>query len=133
MALTADEPRDFQTGNIETYPVEASEVIYEGAVVGENASGYAQASTGTNAFLGIAIRQADNSTGAAGDVTVDVLTEGRMKVTITGAITDNDRVAVYASDDGTFTKTSASNAKIGWYSRWIDNSTAIIQFRATEA
>ena len=133
MALTADEPRDYQTGDIETYPVEASVVIYEGAAVGENASGYAQASTGANTFLGFAVRQSDNATGAAGDTTVDVKTKGRVKLTITGTIADNDRVAVYASDDGTFTKTSTSNAKIGWYSRWIDNSTAIVEFDATKA
>jgi hypothetical protein len=46
------------------------------------------------------------------------------------AITANDRPAVYASDDNTFTLTSASNSKIGWVSRWISTGVAIVEFEA---
>ena len=131
--LTQDEPRDYQTSDIESYPVIASDVIYEGAAVGENGSGYARPLQGGDPFLGFAVRVADNSSGAAGDVRVEVRTRGRVQVPITNAITDNDRVAAYASDDNTFTKTSTSNSKIGWISRWVSNSEAVIEFVATRA
>ena len=131
--LTADEPRDYQTSDIESYPVVATDIIYEGAAVGENGSGYARPLAAADPFLGFAIRQVDNSSGAAGDARVEVRTKGRIKVPITVAITDNDRVAVYASDDNTFTKTSAGNSKIGWVSRWISNSEAVVEFDATKA
>ena len=40
--LAADVQRAYQTGEIEEYPVIASDIIYQGAAVGENASGYSR-------------------------------------------------------------------------------------------
>jgi len=58
--LSADKPRDYQLGDREEYPVIAADIIYEGAAVGENGSGYArplQAGDpfGQNAGLGFAM------------------------------------------------------------------------------
>ena len=132
--LTADTPRDYQTGDIEEYPVIASDIIYEGAAVGENASGYARPLVAGDVFLGFAEQQVNNSAGSAGDKTVRVVTRGRIKASVGSlAITDNDRVAVYMSDDNTFTKTSTSNSKIGYVSRFISSGVGIVDFFATEA
>lgn len=131
--LAADTPRDYQLGELEDYPVIASDIIYEGAAVGENGSGYARPLVAGDPFLGFATHNVDNSTGAAGDKLVQVKTKGRIKLDISGlAITANDRPAVYASDDNTFTLTDTSNSKIGWVSRWISTGVAIVEFRATE-
>lgn len=132
--LATDTPRDYQLGEIEEYPVIASDIIYEGAAVGENAAGYARPLVAADPFLGFAERKADNAAGAAGAVRVRVKTKGRIKLAVASlAITDNDRVAVYASDDGTFTKTSAGNTKIGWVSRFISTGVGIVEFQAISA
>lgn len=129
--LAADKQRDFQLGEIEEYPVIASDIIYEGAAVGENASGYARPLQGGDAFLGFAEAKVDNSSGSAGDKRVRVRTRGRVKLAISAlAITANDRPAVYASDDDTFTLSSTSNSHIGWVSRWMETGYGMVEFDA---
>ncbi len=129
--LSADTPRDFQVGDLEDYPVIAADIIYEGAAVGENGSGYSRPLAAGDAFQGFAQRKVDNSAGSAGDKNVTVLTRGRVKLTISGlAITANDRPAVYASDDDTFTLTATSNSLIGYVSRWVSTGVGIVEFDA---
>ncbi|MCP3177298.1 cytoplasmic protein [Desulfuromonas sp. KJ2020] len=132
--LAQDTPRGYQLGEIEEYPVIASDIIYEGAAVGENGSGYARPLVAADPFLGFAERQADNSSGSAGDERVRVKTRGRVQLAISGlAITANDRPAVYASDDNTFTLTATSNSLIGYVSRWVSTGVAIVEFDAALA
>jgi len=129
--LTVDTPRAYQLGELEAYPVIADDIIYEGAAVGENASGYSRPLVAGDVFQGFADRKADNSGGSAGDVNVSVKTRGRVQLAISGlAITANDRPAVYASDDNTFTLTSTSNSLIGYVSRWVSTGVAIVEFDA---
>jgi len=129
--LAADKSRDYGLGDMEEYPVVATDIIYQGAAVGENGSGYARPLNAADPFLGFADRQADNSTGAAGAVTVRVKRKGLIKLAISGlAITANDRPAVYASDDDTFTLTATSNTLIGFVSRWISTGVAMVEFDA---
>lgn len=130
--LAIDTPRDYQLGGFEEYPIVAADIIYEGAAVGINA-GFARPLVAGDVFVGFAQMNADNSTGAQGDKLVRVKTQGRAKLSISGlAITANNRAAVYASDDNTFTLTSAGNSKIGWVSRWISTGVAIVEFEALE-
>lgn len=130
--LSANEPRAYQVGDIEEYPVVAADIIYEGAAVGENDAGYAQPLVAGKAFLGFAEAKVDNSAGAAGAETVRVKTRGRVQLAVAGAtaITANDRPAVYASDDNTFTLTSTSNSLIGYVSRWVSSGVCIVEFDA---
>ena len=129
--LAANVQRDFQVGDRESYPVIASDIIYEGAAVGENAAGYARPLVAADPFLGFAITKVDNSDGAAGAARVEVKTRGKVKLAISAiAITANDRVAVYASDDNTFTLTDTSNSLIGYVSRWISTGYAVVEFDA---
>ena len=80
--LSADKPRYYQTGEHEEYPVIASDVIYEGAAVGENGSGYARPLQAGDVFLGFALETADNSDGSAGDIRVRVQAKGRIVLPI---------------------------------------------------
>jgi hypothetical protein len=129
--LAADKPRDFLLGDMAEYPVIASDIIYEGAAVGENASGYARPLAAADPFLGFAQRTVDNSAGAAGAKTVVVKRRGVIKLPISGlAITANDRPKVYASDDDTFTLTSTSNSLIGTVLQWIETGYAYVEFNA---
>ncbi len=131
MALSANTPRDYQVADKEGYPVRASSRIYEGSAVGEDAAGYARALVALDKFLGFAEFEANNSSGAAGDKTVTVKKKGNVRLAVVGsAITSNDRPAVYASDDGTFTLTSTGNTKIGYVSRWISGTDCVVEFDA---
>lgn len=132
--LTENTPRVYAIGNRLAYPVIASDIIYEGAAVGENASGYARPLSAGDVFLGFAVAQADNSSGSAGDIDVTVESKGYIKLPITSiAITSNDRPAVYASDDNTFTLTKGSNSLIGYVAQWESTGYAIVEFDAALA
>jgi hypothetical protein len=130
--LAANALRDYQLGDNEDYPVIASDVIYQGAAVGENGSGYARPLAAGDAFLGFALSPADNASGSAGDINVTVRTRGRVRLTVVGAtaITANDRPIVYASDDDTFTLTAGSNTPIGRVARWYASTDALVEFDA---
>jgi hypothetical protein len=129
--LAADKARKFELGIIEEYPVIADDIIYEGAAVGENASGFARPLVAADVFLGFADRKVDNTGGAAGDKTVRVKQKGKIVLPVVGAdITSNDRPAVYASDDDTFTLTATSNSKIGFVSRFIGSTICVVEFDA---
>lgn len=129
--LAADVQRAYQLGDNEEYPVIASDIIYQGAAVGENASGYARPLVAGDPFLGFAIEQVDNSAGAAGAKNVLVKSRGRAQLAIAAiAITANDRPAVYASDDDTFTLTAGANSLIGYVSHWVSTGYAVVEFDA---
>lgn len=131
MALTKDIAPKYQDGLYEAYPIAASETIYQGAAVGENASGYARSLQAGDKFLGFADEHQDNSAGAAGALTIKVRKRGNVQLAVTSlAITDNDGVAVYASDDATFTKVSTDNSLIGTVSRFISAGVGIVAFDA---
>lgn len=129
--LAANQPRDYGTSYDAAYPVIASDIIYEGAAVGENASGYARPLAAADPFLGFATAKVDNSAGAAGAKNVEVRTKGVIKLAISSiAITANDRPAVYASDDNTFTLTATSNSLIGYVLQWLETGYALVEFDA---
>lgn len=113
-------------------PVVASDIIYEGAAVGESSStGNARPLSGGDAFLGFAVAKADNAAGSIGDVTVRVRQRGVVKLTVTGVTADDDLgVAVYASDDNTFTTTASGATQIGKLVRWVTSTTALVYFES---
>jgi hypothetical protein len=132
--LAKDATRSYQLADHEEYPVIASDIIYEGAAVGENASGYARPLVAGDPFLGFAIRKVDNSSGGAGAASIIVRTHGRVQLPISGlAVTANDRPAVYASDDDTFTLTKGSNSLIGYVSRWVSTGVGVVEFSSSLA
>lgn len=129
--LAADKVRAYHHGDIEEYPVIAADIIYEGAAVGENGSGYARPLQAGDPFLGFARVIADNSAGSAGDIRVKVSTRGLVTLAISGlAITANDRPAVYASDDDTFTLTEGANSLVGTVSRWVSTGIGVVEYDA---
>ena len=132
--LAANTVRTFGVGDFLAYPVIAADIIFEGAAVGENASGYARPLAAGDPFLGFAVEKVDNSSGAAGALNVRVKSKGYVKLPLTSiAITSNDRVAVYASDDNAFTLTKGSNSLIGYVAQWVATGYAIVEFDAAMA
>jgi len=133
--LSADNPRVFETGHdnhINELPVIASDIIYLGAAVGENSSGYFRPLSGGDNFEGFAIAQVDNSSGSAGDKNVKVYQRGVVTLSVTGvtAVTDEGST-VYASDDDTFTTTASGASAIGKIIRFVSGTTVQVLFEST--
>lgn len=127
MALSADSPLKKVLGEVAALPVAASTKIYEGAMVGLS-GGYARGLVSGDQFQGHAISQADNSSGSAGDINVNVMA-GRyqLQVALSGvAVTDVGK-AVFASDDGTLTLANAGSF-VGVVRRYVAADTAIVEF-----
>lgn len=98
-------------------PIKAAEIIYEGAPVVINSSGYAYSPDGTtnnltvgDMYAGIATEKVDNSAGAAGDKYVKVLVRGLVRMPVSGTLTQAKLgYPVFVngtSDDSTLTLTS---------------------------
>lgn len=132
MAVTANQLIVRQDGQKRSYPVAASTRIYQGTLVFVNADGNADddTATGVNAFAGIAIAEADNSSGSAGDVWVDVWTDGDFELTGTGfALTDNG-MPVYADDNyACVLSLGASSVRIGTIVRNVSSTKAIVAIK----
>lgn len=130
--LAADKSRDYYQGDIHEEPVVATDIIYEGAAVGDNGSGYARPLVAGDPFRGFADEQADNAAGAAGAINVRLRKRGYIKLPIASiAITDKGK-DVFASDDDTFTLTQGTNTRIGHVAGWISTGYALVHFRASE-
>ena len=124
-------PFEANSDSINDLPVVASDIIYEGSAVGDNASGLARPLVSADPFLGFAMTQCDNSAGAASAKNVRVRTRGYVQVAVTGVSSAADvGEAVYASDDDVFTLTASSHGTIGKVHRWISSTTCIVYFEA---
>jgi hypothetical protein len=131
--LAADKVRAFEIGDRNDLPVIANDIIYEGAAVGENGSGYMRPLAAGDAFVGFAIERVDNTGGSAGDKTVAVRQKGRVQLPVSGAAIGDLGKPVYASDDDTFTLTQSTNSYIGRIVRWVSTGVVIVAYDATRS
>lgn len=102
--LAADKAIEYTQGEELGYPVINADIIYGGAFVSVNAAGYAVpgADTAGQIFVGVAVERKDNSSGAAGALTVNVKRRGLFKATLGTAITQaNVGDNVFLVDDQT--------------------------------
>ena len=117
MALTASTPAKFVEGDFHDLPVAASETIYEGALVCVDADGHAvnlAADTYNGEFAGVAVKDADNASGADGAIRVKVR-RGLfyMRISLSGFVQADAANNVYATDENTFTESAVSSTLIG--------------------
>ena len=133
--LALDAVRDYEYSGEDLYndlPVIATDIIYEGAAVGENGAGYMRPLVAGDPFMGFATRQCDNSIGAAGDKLVRIRSKGLVRlVGIVGmnAITNGNKgTPVYATDDNAWSLTSSGNSLIGRMHRFIASGEGIVYF-----
>lgn len=132
--LSKNSPRRYEPvgTDISDLPVVASDIIYEGAAVGDNGSGYARPLQAGDPFRGFCLQEADNASGGNGDINARIRHRGYIQLPISGlAITDVGK-DVYASDDDTFTLTEGSNTRIGSVHRWVSSGVGIVKFRAAD-
>jgi len=132
--LAKAQMRDYEIGTQNELPVIASDIIYQGAAVGDNALGYVRPLVAGDAFRGFAIEDTDNSTGAAGDKKSKLYTEGKVVLTVVGASAVTDvGSSVYATDDNTFTLAPSTPASyIGTVFRWVSSTTCIVKLKGEE-
>lgn len=135
--LAANKPRTYELNEDELFndiPVIADDIIYDGAAVGNDTNGRARPFADGDAFMGFAVRKADNAGGAAGAINVRVAQRGSIKLVVAGVDNVNDvDKTVYATDDDTFSLTdSGSDTPIGKVRRVVDttNNIAIVRFEA---
>lgn len=134
--LSVATPRVFETGHdevLDAVPMIDNDIIYDGAAVGDNASGLARPLVAADVFQGFAYETADNTaTGhAASAVNVKVKTCGVVKLAVVGVTSAADRdEIVYATDDNVFTLTSSGASAIGRVLRWVTSTTCMVYFQA---
>lgn len=111
-ALAADRITRVKEWDLAAYPVKAATLIYDGALVAIDASGYAVPASDTAALVvvGKAVHRADNSAGSNADI--NVLVEAGKKylfdaTSITLAMTGQ---RMYVVDDHTFDDAKGTNA-----------------------
>lgn len=131
MAVTANQIVKRQDGCLRAYPVAASTKIYQGTLVFLTAAGYADddTATGVNGFLGIAKEYVDNSSGSAGDLSVEVYTEGDFELVGAGTYTQaNVGDIVYAEDNYTIgVAISSASVPIGKVTRFVSSTKLIVE------
>jgi predicted RecA/RadA family phage recombinase len=103
-ALTQDRATPYREGIEIEFPVAGGTKVFAGSLVCADAAGYAVAAADTAGlkFLGVALEQADNSSGANGDKKVRLRRTGVFEfnaASITQAMVGDP---MYAKDDNTF-------------------------------
>lgn len=113
-ALAADRKTPLRSGEFRLVPVAAATVIYAGAMVARDSSGNAvpAADTAGLVVLGRAEARADNSLGAAGDVSVTIR-EGVFAYAHSGLTLANVGKPVFALDDQTVGLSSTNGVYAG--------------------
>lgn len=129
MSVTANQLLKRQDGCKESYPVAASTHIYQGTLVFVNATGYGDddSASGANRFVGVAIGEVDNSSGADGDLKVEVWTEGDFELTVTSMTQAKVGTDAYATDNYTVVSGySANGVKIGRLTGYVSTTKGIV-------
>ncbi len=133
MAVTANQLIKMQAGEKRSIPVAASTRIYQGTLVYITATGYADddTATGVNGFAGIAIAEADNSSGSAGDINVEVWTRGDFELVGAGTYSQaNVGDMIYGDDNYTINSSIGSTSvPIGRCVSYVSATKLIIAIR----
>ena len=87
--------------------------------------------SGANAFAGIVYQQCDNSGGSAGDLSVELITEGQVLVTGSGFSQATVGDAIYASDNYTATASSSSTSLIGRCTDFVSSTQVYVSIQTS--
>lgn len=129
--LATDTARDYEVGSRNHIPVIATDIIYEGAAVGiVKATGHARPLAAGDDFAGFCVQQADNSSGAAADINVEVVDIGTASLSVSGAVITDVGQPVYATDDNAFVFLPTGAVFIGFVKRFVSAGVVIVDFNA---
>jgi len=127
--LATNTPRVLVGGDINEFPVIATDIIYEGAAVGlVDATGHARPLTSADKFAGFCIEKADNSAGAAAAINCRVYRRGTVKLSVSGAVATDVDQPVYATDDNVFTFLPTGAKFVGFVSRFVSSGVVEVEF-----
>lgn len=132
--LSANRPVEESIGGRNAIGIIASDIVFEGAMVGDNGAGYGRPLVAGDKFLGHSISKVDNSavaTAGAKSISLRGPEIYRLVVALVGLITDVGQ-PVYASDDAVYTFDAASNSYVGVISRYVDATHMEVEFRVGE-
>ncbi len=130
MALTTNrELPHYLDQQLRSFRVGGGETIHKGAFVSVDSSGYAAPLAAGETFIGVALESGDNSSGLDGDKSIPCYTQGDFEHTLSGATVTDIGAAVYASDDGTLTFTSASNSFVGYMVDVVSSNKIILRIQ----
>jgi hypothetical protein len=103
-ACTTDRNTTYRQGLELEYPVKAATRIYAGSMVAVDSTGYALPAANTTGykFVGVALEQVDNSSGANGAVLIRIRTTGVFGFGATSISQANVGADMYVVDDQTF-------------------------------
>ena len=128
--LAAGRSRVEELGQQNEIPAVAADVIYQGAAVGVvKATGQARPLAAGDKFAGFAISRCDNSLGEAAAKSVKVMSKGKIKLNVAGAVNTDLGMPVYASDDDTFSFVP-TGVFIGFVSRFVSAGVVIVDVDA---
>jgi predicted RecA/RadA family phage recombinase len=125
LAAAVDRPHHIDQ-QLREFPVVASAVIYRGAALSVRSSGYVGPLAAGEQFAGFAYESV-TGTGTNGEKKVQAYVQGDFEVPLASAAVTDLGDALYASDDGTFTKTSASNTYVGVIVGYVSSTTVIVR------
>jgi hypothetical protein len=125
-ALTRDRATSYREGIEVEFPVAAATKIFAGSMVCVNAAGYAAPAADTSGyrFAGVAMEQADNSSGADGAEKVRLRRVGVFEfdaAALTQAMVGD---AMYAADDQTFANTTGvtNHIEVGTLAKYVSTT-----------
>jgi hypothetical protein len=119
-------------GDLGSYPMVASDIVYTRSAVGlVDASGHARPLTSADKFVGFGIKKADNSSGAAADIDVEVSRRGVIKLSVSGAVITDVKQPVYATDDNTFVFSPVDAVFIGFVHSFVSSGVVFVEYDAT--
>lgn len=131
--LTKDRAVVRTVGPEDSIPIIADDIVFEGAIVGDNGSGYGRPLVAGDVFVGHSIKKVNNTGGSASDKDIQLLSgRYRLVVPLVGVITDVHQ-PVYASDDAVYTFAKGTvNSYVGVITRYVTATTMEVEFRPKE-
>jgi hypothetical protein len=131
--LAKDTRRDSIIGNVNEFPVVASDILYEGSAIGlVDASGHARPLTSVDKFVGFCEQNVDNSAGAAAALNVRVIARGVAKLSVSGALITDVGQPVYATDDNVFVFLPTGGVYIGDIIRFVSSGVVEVEYDAVD-
>lgn len=133
MAVTANQQIVKQGSNYKrkSLPCAASKHIYEGTHVYVDAAGRATdvIVDATTVYAGVATQEVDNSSGAAGDLNVEVFADGDFQVTCPTITLANTGAPIYGVDNYTLHLTATGRPRVGTLTRFVSSTVGIVTIR----
>lgn len=129
--LAANSLREYLLGDKNELPVIGSDIIYQGAAVGvADATGLSRPLVGGDRFSGFAEAKADNASGAASAINVNLHKRGRVQLSVSGLVITDVGQPVYATDDDTFGFSPVGGSFVGFVDRYVSAGVGIVAFDA---